>query len=122
MRVSHIACLFLALSLAACAQPQRAALADWEHGARRARVIEPVDPALVRAQLPSCLQAMPADELAARHFVRVRYWHGRRPIVEVAEAPTDVALHAGDEVELWPEACAEGRPARIARMLAAANQ
>ncbi len=118
MHLSRIACVFLALSLAACAQPQRAALADWEHGARRARVIEAVDPALARDQLPVCLQALPAGELAARRFVRVRYWHGRRSFTEVAEATAGVELRSGDAVELWPDAC----PARVARMLAAAGQ
>lgn len=119
MRVKHSACVLLALGLTACAQSP---LADWEHGARRARVIDAVDPAVVRELLPSCLQALPAEQLAARQFVRVRYWHGRRPFVDVAEAPSGVALRAGDEVELWPEACAEGRPARVARMLAAAGE
>lgn len=122
MRVSQFACALLALSLAACAQPPGVAPADWEHGARRGRVVEAVDPAQVRALLPSCLQALPAGELAAHSFVRVRYWHGRRPYVEVAEAPLGVAMRAGDEVELWPEACDQARPARVARMLAAAGR
>ncbi|WP_460826812.1 hypothetical protein, partial [Massilia terrae] len=90
-------------------------------GARRGRVIDDVDPGQVRALLPSCLQALPAGELDAHHFVRVRYWHGRRPYIEVAEAPPGVAMRAGDEVELWPEACDQSRPARVARMLAAAG-
>jgi hypothetical protein len=118
MRIRRSACVIVALCLTACAQPSRTAQADWAHGAKRAWVVDAVDPVLYRDALPSCIQALPPDVLAARHFVKVRFWRGRRSFIEVAEAPAGMTLRAGDEVEFWPEVCAQGSPARIARTLA----
>ena len=35
----------------------------------------------------------------------------------VATVADGLALHAGDEVELWPQDCAAGRLARVGRVL-----
>lgn len=118
MRFTHGPGIVLALCLVACAQPE-GPQADWAHGARRARVIGAADAALVKSELPACLGALGPDLLAGRRFVRVRFWNGHRSVTDVAEVPAGLTLHERDEVELWPEACADGRPARISRMLAA---
>jgi hypothetical protein len=119
MPVRHAACVILALFPTACTDPPRGAQAGWPHGAQRAWGIGPVDAAALSAAAAPCMATPSAQAVTGQRCVAVRFWHGRPSFTEVAEAPAELTLQAGDELALWPAACAQGHPARIARILAA---
>jgi len=90
---------------------------DWEHGARRARVMSAYAPDAPAATLPPCLAALPAQDYASRRFVRVRYHHVKIMLYAVAEQPAGMDLHPDDHVELWPENCGGGKLSRIGKVM-----
>lgn len=105
----------LSTLLAACAQPVGNERVDWDHGARHGRVLETLAPQEAAAQARACLGARALPDGA--QFVTVRYRLNRLHRNVVAAAPAGLALHPGDEVEMWPEDCDQGRPARVERVL-----
>jgi hypothetical protein len=87
---------------------------DWEHGARRARVLALATPEAGSAAAHACGAPAPPDA----HYVQVRYRHARLYRNVVALLPTALAAQPGDEVELWPGDCDQGQLARVERVLA----
>jgi hypothetical protein len=116
MTTPVLAC-WLGVVLGGCAT-ERGAPLDWEHGARRASVVERYDAGTPRERLPACLAALPPAELS--RYARLRYRDGRLLLSAVAELPADGAA-AGAMVELYPQDCAQGRLARIGRILPPAS-
>lgn len=115
MRRLPFASFIVPLLLAACAGPVGNERVDWDHGARHARVLAALTPQDAAAEARECLGVGALPD--GRQFVRVRYHLNRLHRNAVATAPAALALHPGDEVELWPEDCDAGRPARIERVL-----
>jgi hypothetical protein len=92
---------------------------DWDHGARRARVLEVLGRQAAATEARACAPAG-WDWQAERSYVLVRYRNGHRLHHNtVAAVPEGLALRPGDQVELWPEDCGERRLARVGRLLAA---
>ena len=114
-RLLPIPAVFLPILLAACAGPVGNERVDWDGGARHARVLAALTPQEAATDTHACLgeKALPDGQ----QFVRVRYRLNRLHRNAVAAAPTDMTLRPGDEVELRPEDCDAGRPARIERVL-----
>jgi len=110
MRPSRILALLPLLS--SCAQPLGNGPVDWDHGARRGRVLETLDAGTAAAAVQACTGAG-----AQGRFAKVRYRGSRLHHTVVAALPDDVDVRSGDEVELRPAACAEGRLARVERVL-----
>lgn len=105
--------------LAACAARHPVAQADWDQGARQGKVTR--DYALQgNGALPVCLAQLAPDQLAAHHYVQVRYSQARHVHFAVAELPANLVAGVGAEVEIWPDDCAAGKVGRIARVFAPA--
>jgi hypothetical protein len=90
---------------------------DWDHGARRGRVLATLDAGAAASAVQACTGAA-----AQGHYATVRYRGSRLHHTVVAALPEGVDVRTGDEVELWPAACAEGRLARVERVLAARTE
>jgi hypothetical protein len=107
--------LGLCLLLSSCAQPLGNGPVDWDHGARRGRVLALLDAAAAGAAVQACV---PGTVPQAR-YAKVRYRGSRLHHTVVAALPDGVMVATGDEVELWPPRCGEGRLARVERVLRA---
>jgi hypothetical protein len=119
MRIGSIIAGLAACScLASCIQPLGHGEVDWDHGARRARVIETLAPQAAEAAARACAPAG-WNWQSGRPYVRVRYRGARLRHDAVATVPEGLALRPGDEVELWPEDCGAQRLARVERLLSA---
>lgn len=103
--------------LSACSQPINNERVDWDHGARFGRVLELATPQMAQAEARACLGESALVRPSAA-YVRVRYRTGRMHRIVIAAVPDGLALHAGDEVELWPADCGAGHMARVERVLA----
>jgi hypothetical protein len=116
MRANRILAGPVALSLisllSSCAQPLGNGPVDWDHGARRGRVLDTLDADAAAPAVRDCTGAA-----AQGRYARVRYRGSRLHHTVVAALPDGVDVRTGDEVELWPAACAEGRLARVERVL-----
>jgi hypothetical protein len=110
MRASRILALLPLLS--SCAQPLGNGPVDWDHGARRGRVLATLDADAAAPAVQACAGAM-----AQGRYAQVRYRGARLHHTVVAALPEGVDVRTGDEVELRPPACAEGRLARVERVL-----
>jgi hypothetical protein len=111
--IGSVVCILLS----SCAQPLGKGPVDWEHGARRGRVLELLTPDAAWSVVQACApQADGAD--APQRFAKVRYRGTRLHHTVVAALPGNVEAHVGDEVELWPANCSEKRMARVERVLA----
>ncbi|MGJ7913866.1 hypothetical protein ACI48D_00110 [Massilia sp. LXY-6] len=122
MRIGHTFIGILACSfLASCTQPLGHGEIDWDHGARRARVLEVLSPQAAEAEARDCAPAG-WNWQAGHAYARVRYRVVRLHRNTVATLPEGLALQPGDEVELWPENCGEHRLARVERRLSAPAQ
>jgi hypothetical protein len=108
-----VAGLTLCLLLPSCAQPLGNGPVDWDHGARRGRVLETLDAGAAAFLVQACA---PGTALQAR-YAKVRYRGSRLHHTVVATLPDGVDVGTGDEVELWPARCDEGRLARVERVL-----
>lgn len=121
MRTSRIparlAGLSLILLLSSCAQPLGKGPVDWDHGARRGRVLETLDAAAAAPSVQSCAPGTAAQGV----YAKVRYRGARLHHTVVAILPAGVDVRTGDEVELWPADCAAGRLARVERVLREAS-
>ena len=119
MRRLPLVSFIVPLLLAACAGPVGNERVDWDHGARHARVLAVLTPQEAAVEARECLGAvaLPDGQPQSQQYVRVRYRLNRLHRNAVAAAPTDMTLRPGDEVELRPEDCDAGRPARIERVL-----
>lgn len=102
--------------LAGCATIDEVPTVDWQHGARRAWVMNEYAADAAAAELPPCLASLPAADYASHHFVRVRYRHVRIMYEEVAELPSGLQVKTGDRVELWPADCQAGQLSRISKV------
>jgi len=107
------------LLLYACASPPSELSADWQNGAKRGWIVGIYGPDPTSADVPICLASLSPAEQRARQFVKLRYWHGRQTVTEVAELPRDLRVKIDDRVEVWPEDCSQGKISRISRALAA---
>lgn len=107
----------LILLLSSCASNAPADSVDLDNGARRASIVMLYTPESLHEELPQCLSYLPLDELATRHFVKVKYKSFRHVRVSVAELPDTLQVAPGDQVELWPEDCSIGKISRITRIL-----
>jgi hypothetical protein len=105
--------LTLCLLLSSCAQPLGNGPVDWDHGARRGRVLATLDAGAAGADVQACV---PGTVPQAR-YAKVRYRGSRLHHTVVAALPDGVDVATGDEVELWPARCGEGRLARVERVL-----
>ncbi|WP_075794766.1 hypothetical protein [Massilia putida] len=105
--------LTLCLLLSSCAQPLGNGPVDWDHGARRGRVLEMLDAGAAASLVQACV---PGTALQER-YAKVRYRGARLHHTVVATLPDGVAVGTGDEVELRPARCDEGRLARVERVL-----
>jgi hypothetical protein len=105
----------MAAACSACAPLPGPQGLDWQHGARRGAVAAIYSPATPVDALPRCLAEKSAAERAAHRYARVEYRHVRHKVSEVAELPDGATL--GDQVELWPQKCAQGQLSRIAAIL-----
>jgi hypothetical protein len=105
--------------VAGCASKAADAPIDWDHGARRGRVVARFTPDSAGAALPPCLASLPADAFSAQRYVKVRYRQGRHMQDTVAELPPGQPMIEGEQVELWPANCAAGQLAHISRVLPA---
>lgn len=105
--------LSLIILLSSCAQPLGNGPVQWDHGARRGRVLETLDADAASAALQACV----AGTVAQGHYAKVRYRGSRLHHTVVAALPDGVDAHTGDEVELWPAHCADGQLARVERVL-----
>lgn len=115
MHSIKIGAALTALLLSACAATPQP---DWRHGGKKATIVQAYSAATPRAELPECLAALPPQEMARRHFVRLSYHHVRRMHYAVAEMPDSLPKAVvGDEVELWPLDCAVGQLSRIGPLL-----
>jgi hypothetical protein len=110
--ISIMACIFLT----SCAQPLGHGEIDWDRGARRAMVLEILTPQAAEAEARTCVSAG-WDWHAGRAYARVRYRRVRHYRNAVATVPVDLALRPGDEIELWPGDCSQGRLGRVERVL-----
>lgn len=106
-------CILSCGVLTSCAPTLGHGPIDWEHGARRARVLALSTPEAGAAAAHACGAQAPPDA----HYVQVRYRHARLYRNVVALLPADLAARPGDEVELRPGDCDEGRLARVERVL-----
>lgn len=104
--------------LASCAGSLGNGEVDWDHGARRARVLEVLGRQAAEAEARACAPAG-WDWQSERIYTRVRYRNNRLYHNTIATVPDGLALRPGDEVELRPEDCREGRLARVERRLPA---
>ena len=117
MRTGHIFIGILTSSfLASCTPFPDHGEVDWDHGARRARVVEIVSPQAAEAEARDCAPAG-WDWKAAGSYARMRYRSIRIHRSALAAVPEGMALQPGDEVELLPGNCGEHRPVRIVRRL-----
>jgi len=105
--------LTLCLLLSSCAQPLGNGPVDWDHGARRGRVLATLDAGAAASAVQACV---PGAALQAR-YAMVRYRGSRLHHNVVAALPEGVDVATGDQVELWPARCDEGRLARVERVL-----
>ena len=114
--------MLLLACLGACASDLARHDVDWRSGAKHGWISGFYTADTPRSELPKCLAALSAEQLAIHHFVKVDYRHVRRMVVEVAELPElsadQQAVRMGDRVELWPRDCAEGQLSRISKMMA----
>jgi hypothetical protein len=101
--------------LSACVGPVPNERVDWGHGASYGRVLELLTPQAAAAHVQACLGSVPAPAGAA--YAMIRYRRTRLHHNIVAVVPDGLALRVGDEVELWPEDCAQHRPAQVGRVL-----
>lgn len=107
--------LALCALLSACVGPIGNERVDWAHGARHGRVLALLTPQAAAPDVQACLGtgAVLADML----YVKLRYRGTRLHHTIVTVVPAGLALRPGDEVELRPGDCAQGRLARIERVL-----
>jgi len=112
MRARRILALLPLLS--SCAQPLGNGPVDWDHGARRGRVLATLDAGAAAPAVQACTGTGVSPEA---HYATVRYRGSRLHHTVVAALPEGGDVRAGDEVELRPPACAEGRLARVERVL-----
>lgn len=113
-RCSILYCCTLMTVLVGCAGVP---VVDWEHGARRGKIIELIDNDMPAASLPLCLAALAPEALAGRHFVKVQRFRLRAVRTEIAELADGVPARVGMAVELYPGDCAAGKPGRVLRAL-----
>jgi len=106
------------LVLSVCASPSPESMADWRHGAKHAWVVAVPAPEVETAQLSDCLPQLSKADQTTRRLVKVRYWHVRQTFYTIAELPSTLQANVGDEVELWPADCAQGRISQVSRKLA----
>ncbi|MFZ6773322.1 hypothetical protein ACO0LB_11465 [Undibacterium sp. SXout7W] len=109
---------FLALiSLALPLLEAKASDVDWVHGGRHGWVLEVYDENSAKESLPDCLKMLPKDELSHKHFVKVHYKNIKKHVEVFAEVPSSMELGKGDEVEVFPEKCSEGKLSHITKLL-----
>ena len=111
--------LVCAFYLTSCSLTSPEMETDWKHGAKHAWVVKSYDPSSSQSELPACLSRLDRKEFATRNFIQIRYHHAKRMLYEVAELPADQQVNAGDELEVWPEDCTQGKLSRISRVLKA---
>jgi len=104
----------LSILLASCAQPLGHGPVDWDHGARRGRVLELLDAGAAADAVHACVAAAPVQG----RYARVRYRGTHLHHTVVAALPDGIDALPGAEVELWPAHCADGHVARVERVLA----
>jgi hypothetical protein len=107
--------IFMSVLLSSCAAPLGNGPVDWDHGARRGHVQELLDANAASAAVQACVPAA-ADKMAGR-YAKVRYRGSRLHHTVVAVIPDGLDIYVGDEVELWPAGCDEGRMAHVGRVL-----
>ena len=90
---------------------------DWVLGGRHGWVLEVYDENLAKESLPDCLKALPKDELLHKHFAKVHYKNIKKYVEVIAEAPSSMELMKGDEVEIFPEKCSDGKVSHITKLL-----
>lgn len=110
--IGSVVCILLS----SCAQPLGKGAVDWDHGARRGRVLEVLTADAASSIVQACTAQADGAEPPQR-FAKVRYRGTRLHHTVVAALPSNVEAHVGDEVELWPADCAEKRMARVERVL-----
>lgn len=89
----------------------------WDQGARRAWVLSIVSTRPAKDDLLPCLDSLSDDEMKNRHFVKVHYRHIRKFITTVTEVPKDTEIETGDEIEIVPEKCSEGKISQFIQIL-----
>jgi len=95
--------------------------ADGKNGAKHGWIVELYTPDSPAADLPECLTARPAADLATRHFVKVYYRHSRHTLSTIAELPDTLQPKLNDQVEFLPENCSSGKFSRITRIFPSAS-
>ena len=113
--------VFVCVVLSSCVQQINEERVDWHRGARYGRVLEMVTAQEGDLAAHDCLGANKPSE-SSQQFARVHYRGSRLPHNVVALVPYGLDLRPGDEVELWPSECSEGRMARVGRKLLPAAQ
>lgn len=94
---------------------------NWEQGARRAWVLQVYESKPAHEITLTCFENLTEEDFKNRHFVKVHYRHIRRFIDTVAEAPQEMHVKPGDEVEFIPEKCMEGKISTIIQILESKN-
>lgn len=81
----------------------------WDQGARRAWVLSIISTKHPEDAILPCLDSLTDDDIQNRHFVKVHYRHIRKFVTTIVEVPKDTEVKAGDEIEIIPEKCSEGK-------------
>lgn len=89
----------------------------WDQGTRRAWVLEVINTRPVAGELLPCLDSLSDDEIQKRHFIKVHFRHIRKFVTAIAEVTQDIELKTGDEIEIAPEKCSEGKFSKFIQLL-----
>jgi len=89
----------------------------WDQGARRAWVLSIINTKSPEDAILPCLDSLTDDDIKNRRFVKVHYRHIRKFITTIVVVPKDTEIKAGDEIEIIPEKCSEGKISAFIQIL-----
>ena len=109
--------IFTSLAMLLPLSGARAIDIDWIAGGRHGWVLDEYDESAAKESLPNCLKTLSKDDFSNKHYVKIHYKNIRKYVEVVAEVPTSMHLIKGDEVEVYPEKCSEGKLSHITKLL-----